>query len=133
MPDESNHNAFVQIARIEERCNTLFRILEEREKQSSAILSASQRATDKAEESQTRVNVASNEWRAAMSDARATFAQRVELDAHGERIKFLEQTVSRLTGQSGGQSAARAITTQNIALLIMGIGVLVSLVVAILG
>ena len=133
MPDESNHNAFVQIARVDERCNTLFRILDEREKQSQAALVAAHRAGDRSEETQSKINAASNEWRAAMSDARATFAQRVELEAHGERIKFLEQTVSRLTGQSGGQSAARAITTQNIALLIMGIGVLVSLVVAILG
>lgn len=87
-----------EISRLDERINGQDRLTEEREKALRAAFASSEKAVDKAEGAQQRVNVAQNEFRLALSDsskaqseATKLFATRNELESADKRIQMIER------------------------------------------
>lgn len=90
------------------------------EKTVQAALTAADRATNKAEESQLRVNTSQNEFRQQLKDQAAAFITRDMLDAVSARVMILERSSSGTEGSSQGKTV-----------LWTGIAAVVSILVAI--
>jgi len=88
----------------------------------TTAMASAQKAVDKAESAQQLRNEAQNEWRAAMKDQQATFADKEQTD---RRLAILEQLAAGQTGKERGVSMIGAI--------IIGFAVVISGVIAALG
>jgi len=88
----------------------------------TAAIAAAQKAVDKAEGAQQLRNEAQNEWRAAMKDQQATFADKEQTD---RRLANLEQALASQTGKERGVGL--------IGSLIIGACVILSVLVAAVG
>lgn len=107
-----------EIARLDERIKALDRLLEERQLALRNAFVSSEKAIDKAEGAQLRVNAAQNEFRGALSDQTKTMASRIELDGLDKRVQAVERTLSSNWGHSGGVSSAQDIIFKVLPLLI---------------
>lgn len=85
----------------------------------AAAIAAATKAVDKAESAQQLRNDAQNEWRGAMSDQQARFADKVETN---RRLGLLENANAAQTGKSAGVGMVGAI--------VIGAAVLLSTAIA---
>lgn len=97
------------IARLEERVNALYRLLDEREKQVQLAVASIDRATNKAEEAQTRVNTTQNEFRGALKDQATMLATKDQVERIEERLLSLEKSNSSFAGKSSGSGTTMAV------------------------
>jgi hypothetical protein len=97
----------VALARLEERVTGVVTLLNEREKALGFAFAASEKAVDKAEGSQLRVNLAQNEFRAALSDQAKQFITRAEHDQLDKRVQALERSFTGGEGRIGAFSTAK--------------------------
>jgi hypothetical protein len=91
-----------EIVRLDERLRGLDRLLDEREKALRAAFAASEKAIEKAEGAQLRVNAAQNEFRGALSDMTKNFITRVEFDSLDKRVQAVERSNAGMIGKIGG-------------------------------
>jgi len=105
-------NTRERLARLEEQVKALHGILTERDKQVGLALRSIDRATEKAEEAQQRVNQGQNEFRGALKDQSGTLATKEEVGALRDgtihRLAALENQLvafsARIEGRErGGQ------------------------------
>lgn len=94
-----------EIVRLDERIKGLDRLLEERQTALRAAFAASEKAVEKAENAQLRVNLAQNEFRGALSDQAKFLASKENLEALDRRVQLVERAIS---GGAGGSSAFAA-------------------------
>jgi hypothetical protein len=111
--------------RQEERLISTREILAEREKQLRAAFASSEKAIEKAENAQLRVNQTQNEFRGALDDAAQVsekrlgiFVQRSELDAVKDRVQALERGGSQNQGRGIGMDKAQDILLRVLPLLV---------------
>lgn len=117
------------IARLEEQVKGLDRAIEtrfagierlqaERSIALRDVLTASQRAADKAEMAQHNVNIASNEFRKSLEDLSKHQASRPELDSLDKRVQALERGAAGGLGRQGAFMTAKGDILAIIALLV---------------
>lgn len=75
--------------RLRERVSALYGLLDEREKQVQLALQSVEKAKDKAEDAQQRVNATQNEFRGALKDQQGTLASKSELGSLEKQITLL--------------------------------------------
>jgi uncharacterized protein YhaN len=88
----------------------------------TAAIAAAQKAVDKAESAQQLRNEAQNEWRAAMKDQQATFADKEQTE---RRLKSIEEALATRAGAERGLGLVGS--------LIIGACVIISVIVAAAG
>lgn len=102
---------------IEDRFKAVYTLIDSNEKQVAIAFSASEKAIQKAEDSQLRHNATTNEFRAQLGDQAKTFLPRLEAEAIikglTEKIaamqKLIDANTAKSSGFTGGWGAALAI------------------------
>lgn len=100
-----------RIAKLEERIAGIGAILVEREKQVVVALDGINKATEKAEEAQLRVNSTQNEFRGALRDAQDRLSSKSELDSATQRAVAAEMA---LEGRLGSLERAAAASVASV-------------------
>lgn len=117
----NDSSALVSTARLEERVQALYRLLDERARQVELALASAEKATDKAQEAQSRVNATQNEFRGALTDQNKLFASRESMDRILDRVSALEAGAAGGLGRAGGASSAQDLLLSVLPILIAGI------------
>jgi hypothetical protein len=108
----------------DERFKAMRELLDERKEQVGLALAGADKATQKAEEAQQRVNVSQNEFRGSLKDQAATLASKDSMDRLAERIANIEKVLASGEGRSGGLGSAQTLIFQVLPLLIALIALL---------
>jgi hypothetical protein len=111
-----------------ERFKSMRELLDERKEQVAIALSSAEKATQKAEEAQQRVNVSQNEFRGSLKDQASTLATKDSTDRLAERIANIEKVLATGEGRLGGVATAQSVLFSVLPMLIAGAGVTVALV-----
>lgn len=133
MGDESTdlgvHNVRERLARVEEGVKHNRDLLDEREKQMSLTFLAVDRAVNKAEEAQQRVNLSQNEFRGALKDQASQMATKLELDRVAERVGKIENTISSGLGESSGTMQTKQLMMQIVTIIVSIIAAIIAVAV----
>jgi hypothetical protein len=87
-------DVWVELSRLDERIKTVHLLFEERDKQRALAFQAQEKATEKAQDAQAKVNITQNEFRGALKDQAAMLATKEDLQHTSDRVQALDKLIT---------------------------------------